>query len=744
MANRNKNDNSSRLTIIEAVETLSSIADLDPDRDIGVGQKHEFLIQGQPVTYHTIHWLHEDDADATIKVIKDTFKVVLRYLRGFYRKEYGYLTDTQTLEGIKTIMVLVGEAAKKLDKFTKIFYGANTQSVTHLREYRQLQEFYQTRIAKKIDEGTLGKWVLALTGKVSEESPSIELRGKVGIGGHTVIDLDAVKRDSEYELFFLRKEDGSRFFSPRLLRNIRLVCDFGEYFGDYKGDDPLAPVGHWHDWILQNTAHGVLKSASSYVDTFFRRYSMNKSHELVALLNYTLMSLMLSANPQNLKRNKPVKSCTGYFRDFQVFLRQVLTSREYQKLITYPPRKTNKMGWCMLYTVHALCEALYVRAGAYTEMTPVIGEMIEKARQVQTVELEEVYNPSAWWDVLSNDYSAMMDLLKRHPNGSMHKVLEMLKEDKHQYFDPIVQQNIPCLWFNMHVDDWIVSHTRMPTPTRQDFVNKAKVNNELKGLLRSYAQSDLPRRHLIINLQDRTSWLEHPRCDVLEHLQHKGDFKQTLRVVTLACNTDFYNQLAPYHEMNEAKLFLSQFCEHMADSSSGYLFPSAVKDQLFPKFVPRLLRSIHKMFFGERNVVTRRERLAFIQLTHLFLTLKMMDLVQPESFSFVCKDGVDTGAALSGLLYACIRIFNNESMSQHDLDYLYLMLFAPSLLVRERVMLPERFQRVVGSIKRVGLVRDEMGFDEFTQELDKHFGPLFDTPLLRAHLAPPAPRQLVW
>ena len=157
------------LTLIEAVETLSNIADMDWDRDVGIAQTHDITIQDEPVSYRTVHWLHRGDAKETVGLVKDIFKVVLHYLKSFYKNDYTLVTDSKTLEGIKTIMVLVGEAAKKIDKYTNLFHQKHYKSVTDLREYKQLQEFYLRKISRTIDEGVLSKWLLGLTQKAWQE-----------------------------------------------------------------------------------------------------------------------------------------------------------------------------------------------------------------------------------------------------------------------------------------------------------------------------------------------------------------------------------------------------------------------------------------------------------------------------------------------------------------------------------------------------------------------------------------------
>ena len=173
------------------------------------------------MTYKTVHWL-EENHDNTVDIVKNTFKTILSYLRHYYNKEYGYSNDAKTIEGIKTIMVLVGEAAKKLDRYTTIFKDKELGSVTRLREYKQLQDFYHKKINRQIDQGVLSKWILALA------APHVEGQklGKgvpIGTPGifdrevdstHVFVDIDSVKKDAEYELLFLQKRPEADSSAP--------------------------------------------------------------------------------------------------------------------------------------------------------------------------------------------------------------------------------------------------------------------------------------------------------------------------------------------------------------------------------------------------------------------------------------------------------------------------------------------------------------------------------------------------
>src|SRR5574338_1356052 len=145
--------------LVEAVETLTSIADLQIDGPIAVAEKHEIELQDLPVIYRTVHWLHRRNAEKVLHVVRDTYKVILHYLRHFYKQEYGKLVKHESVEGIKTIMVLVGENKKKVDKYSRIFVGVNTGSVRETKEFRDLWAFYQRKIAPIAAQESLSKWI---------------------------------------------------------------------------------------------------------------------------------------------------------------------------------------------------------------------------------------------------------------------------------------------------------------------------------------------------------------------------------------------------------------------------------------------------------------------------------------------------------------------------------------------------------------------------------------------------------
>jgi hypothetical protein len=723
-----KHENSN-LSIIEAVETLSNIADMDIDKGVGVAEEHHLIIQNKPISYKTVNWIKHRNGDRAVGAVKEIFKVILDYLQTFYKNDYNKLKNENTIEGIKTLMVLVGEAAKKLDKYTNILDQPQSQSVTELNEYKKLQEFYLSHVARKIDEGTLGKWILGLTQKTWEDKSKAKLLGrKSSQTKHVFIDLESVKKDTDYDLFFLRKEDGTRFFSPRLIRNIKLVSDFGDAFGERKGDDPLASLSLWQDKLFHCSAKQLGHCIEPLVNQFYTETRKCPNNELAIALKKTIMALFLAGQPRNLLRNNPSKSCTEYFSDFQKFLGEALRSRDYQKLMAFPPEKNSIAACLLIDIIHKLCSYFFINLQGFQEIIPNIQALLQEAIQSHSEEHKEITQPTKRvWNRLVGNYSAMMKLLKRHSNGPLTKVLEVLQDGDYQQFDPIGQNNIPSQLFSLLLNEKQLINVRIPSPTYQEFIHKAQIKDEFKAFLHNDSKEQSETGYLMINLQDRTSWREHFRSKVLEELQNNGEFSKNLTVVTMPVDTEFYNQLAPYNTDNQVAHFSKHFKSNFGDENCGFYFPDKILKLLSENYIEQMFNAIHRIFFSNKNVLTREQRLNFIEIFYLFFYFKLFDIASPKTFSFTCKDCIDSGGAKSALLFVALKLFKGEYLSERDFEQLDMIIYGPSLLIRERNMLPEKFNRMIGAIKTLELAKEELGPENFKKMIQKTFSPFYNS-----------------
>lgn len=727
---------SSALSILEAVEALSSIADMEFSKEAAVASPEEINNQNHMVTARAVQWVKNEDQESTEKLIKETFRVIFSYLKDFYKNKFRHYGNREDIEGVKTIMVLAGEAAKKIDKYTTLFKQTKEKSVAELKEYRQLQDFYLTRIARRIDESVLSKWILELTkGAMArkEKKPIPPGMVKTLSASHVFIDLESVKKDTEYELFFLHKEDGSRFFNPRLIRNIKLVCDFRKNLIEEKEIDPFEKIKWWQNHAMQLAAGDIIHALGSLLDRYIHEARFRFRNEFVSELNKTLVALMMANNRKNLPDNNPVKTCSEYFQDFLFFLRSTLSSDEYQRMIVYPPRKSKGFISCELDVIHTICRALFTNIQEYKDLVSIFEHIFNHAMEQQSSEHQAVAKASkTLWSQLAATYAAMTKLMKLHPNGPLIKVLEILQQGIYHAYDPIGQFNIPNQVYSIYSQETKITNTRIPCPIYQESIIQGHILEEFKGFLRGYSKGQFHNKHLLINFQDRTSWKEHSRCIALEQLQDLEEFAQNLIVVTLTKDTEFYYQRPPYDKDTHAESFIKHFKENLKDENCGFYFPDHLQSQLFPKFVDEALNTIHRIFFSHKNVLTKENRLDFIEIFYLLLQLKLIELVHPESFSLVCKDGLDVAGTGSAQLYAFLKLIHGDDLVDKDIERVNLILYTAPLLIRERITIPERFNRMLNTLKKIEATRQEFGASAFAKIIQQAFGKFFKTPFLQS------------
>ncbi len=650
------------LSIIDAVDNLSSMAELEQE-----SQKFRWIAPGQ----------QEKNQEA----VKQTFRVVHNYLEHLYEKDQEKLKDKETQRGIQAMMVIAGEAAQKLGKYTDLFKGA-----AELKEYQDLQQFYLTKIMQRFQQSLKLEeaWEEEWGGLKEEEIVDIHRRG--------LKDLETVRKDKSYELFSIRKEDGRPYFNRNLLRHIKLVGDFDESLIETGAETPFTRVRTIEDRDAHATAREVLNLTAGYVDEFYKEALRYKEIVFAVALNKALMALMLAANGRNLMQNTTGKSCRGYYSDFHFFLREALGSPEYLEFLESPPARSERFSYALINVCQALCTAFFMRVGTRQEEIDLIHRLIKK-KPGESVPFAGI---SAWNGLLEDD-EEMRSLLKGYPSGPLLKTLELFREEEGKLgFDPLAQRNLPSQLFNFSLGELHVSVLRVPAPIRQEVITKATVVSEFRGFLRHLKTKLEGKRYLLVNLQDRTSWEEHARCSALEELSRQGE----LLVLTLPRDTDFYNQSQEYAEQSESEGFVAVFKEQIASGEScGFYFPPQVQKEEIVRISSQLIELIWKEVFSHGKTLSRKQRLDFIEIFSSFFVLKMIEMLKIEIVSFTCKDALDNGAAMGAGFFAFLRqLSTGEAWFKEEKDFLLWMLYGPALIVRERLIDISRLNRTISAL----------------------------------------------
>ncbi len=683
-----KDDDFGGFTIMEAVDNLSLMAELD--------------VTSAPEEISP--FLENPDA------VRATFRVLLSYLMHIYQKEKGELKDPEMQRGIQAMMVLANEAAQKMDRAGK--------EVSTLQEYQDLQKFYLEKVVKRFRTGA---------GSAEEWEKQWEGAKATDVQKKGLKDLEAVRKDRNYELFFIRKENGKPFFHPELLRHLRLVGEFDETLTDPEGDDPLLQIRELEDRDAHETAKEILHRVSPYLDEFYKEALRHKGREFAMQLNQATMALMLAADPRNVVPTTGGKSALSYFADFYQFLRDALKSLDYNRTLTVSQEETDAFSRVLLSLVHAFSSALFMRCASRKDAVKFIKKLIERAPHEKRKKAESI-----WEEVVQED-EKIRYVLKQHPSGPLLKTLDYFRaHEEGRGFDPLLQETPPSQLYIFSNEDLHVTILRLPAPIHQEVIDRAEVTEEFRAFLRALQTQMKGQRHLLLDLQDRTSWQERARCIALEGLQKDAEFSSVLSVVTLGKSHEFYEQSGPYQHLTDAQEFLNAFYEQIVSGEAcGYFFPSGIELHPFAKSMQKL---IHELFFASKETFTRKERQDFIEIFDQFLYLKLILLLKPDSLSFTCKDALDIGEAQAAGFFAFLRMMGSqEAWTQEEKEFLLWMLYSPALLVRERPIDSAPLQRMIGALKQI-----ESALEENRKEILTKTQELLGVPIFKKLTVRPA------
>ncbi|MCB1115496.1 MAG: hypothetical protein KDK71_03405 [Chlamydiia bacterium] len=711
---RGKKAKGDEMSIMDAVDNLSGMAELDTI------EEKEGAARGVKKDLHQLKELSEEEKEATLSTVKGTFKTVHKYLKHVYTKDHAQLKDRDTQRGIKAIMVLADEAADKLSTCTSLFKHTYKEGkVSEIKEYKDLKNYFKNNILKRFEE------VLASEAKWEEEW-AVEDE-KIDIERQGLKDLEMVKRDKQYELFYIRKDDGKPFFNRNLLRHIKLVSDFDEIVIGFEGEDPLLRINILIDHEAQMVAQEIRESARNELSDF---YADALHHKEIPIINSVLkatMSLMLACNAHNLQENTMGKVCTRYLKDFHLFLRELLASLDYRRIIDIIDEEADQLTRATLHLIHALSFAFFVHSGKKQEMLSYLFDLIKRSWDGNPPNRANEITTDNLMSEIFDIHDSVTDMLKSYPSGPLFKTLDIFQDREEQEgFDPIGQGNPPYYLYTFSCSGFDASCLKIPCPTFHTHVNQAEVIDEFKGFLRHFEAKKELKAHLHFNLQDATSWEEHARCDALEKLQRKAEFSKQFVLVTLPKKNDFYFQSEDYLGVDDAADFLKLLEEQVKSGKEcGFFFSKALDEKKLLSYVNKLIPLIHTHFFKGNKKLLRKERLDFIEIFYLFLELKIVEMVEPDTFTFSCKDGVDVGATSSAAFFALLKLLGKkEKWSKEEQDQLLWILCGPALTIRERLIDYERFSRMASVLSTLSL-HFATDHDKILKALQPHFSATF-------------------
>lgn len=692
-----------------AMDNISAIVSIDMANPppLGIVKKYRIVTSEEEFGSDAVAWLSGEGSGAILEILDLTYFAIQQHLHNLYENAEMNWEDEKVRKGVTAMMDLVGESVQKMEAFFALRLG-KPQPIAELNAYKALQKFYTHQFVKKFPGGLEGAEAWEEEWKENEDVILLDA-SKTGLK-----DFETVRRDSEYELFYIRNEEGNPYFHPDLLRNIRLSCNF-DVEAEHFEEDPLLKIRAMQDRDLHATAGQILGECHPSIIDFFKISRKLEGNELGKSLGMAIIALFLAANPRYLLQNTTGKSCLQYFDDFHRFLRRAMRTSEYQKLIAYPPDRTDRVSHLLIYLTHSLARSFFERVGGVKlESIGLIHRTMRRGVELKQQEKQHLLKGETIWSQFFLDDETFRTLLSQFPNGPLFKILDLIREEQEEDvsipFDPIGQANLPSRIYEVQRQGRKIDVLRIPSPTRQSLIHKVEIVDEFRGFLRSLTLETPARKHLLINLQDRTSWKEYARSRALETLQLNAEFSHQLFVLTLPKQTDFYYQINEYQNYNKAEDFIKAFQEQLKmPEECGFFLPPQLKPSEISHFTDVALPAIHELFFHKKNTLTRRNREDCIEIFYQFLILKCMDILEPNSLSFTCKDAIDTGAAEQATFYGFIKLLTSDFSNKEEQDFFRWLLYTPALFIRERAIDSERFNRVISALERIDSEMAERG-----------------------------------
>ena len=532
------------LALGDAVEVLNALAAIDPTVDPFMSNE---VLES---VYNLENFDLETQEAPVVQLARECFKGVYQRLAEMTRKESSFAMSPEVIEEMKSIMLLVGDTALKLEEYMTLTEGKAGRIVS-LPEYKELQDFYREKIERPvITQEKMGRWVLGIGKLPFDFTPKI-YRPSSHVPSFNpqqlFMDMDAVRKDADYELFFIRKEAGGRFFNPRLIRNMHLITEFGVEGVSVQEEPQFLPLDEWFDTMAHDHALSIVRKGGATFDFFTSERGKFKEKDLQNHLTKALFALLLASQKRFMHHERPSKSCSDFFADFLEFYRGSVRSYDYQKLISYPPRDNNKLGKLLLTLIHLVGRIMFFEMPGIMVTKPLVNRLISEGYQ-KLPSLNEEMLTLNMADTLESDREALTESLKFYGNSSLRKTLEDLDRSEEMGFDPFIQKNMPHRLMDLIVEDEEVHFIRLPCPTIQKTIDHPLIIEEFKAGLRGLKARDEKAKVLIVNFQNRTDWKESKRALALEDLNDKDEWKDMVYVVSLEVDTPFYHQDSPFNE----------------------------------------------------------------------------------------------------------------------------------------------------------------------------------------------------
>lgn len=614
--------------------------------------------------------------------IKNAFSTLSTYLEGLYGSDQMLLKNHDYLASLKAVMVIASEAFDKLDVVSKIFKTAKEDLGEG--EFNHLYDFYLKKINYKVEH---------VAGEVFRHAE--EERQRALTDTHGIKNLEVIRKDTDYELFYIKDEDGLNHFSKNLLRHTQLLGTFDELFLSFQGEDPFIKLKFIEDRLKQKRAQLIKNQLTSKVDYFLKEAFRFKKHPFIGYTNQMLVALCLSSYPSLVMQNDPMKACFEYFNDLIHFVTTLVVRPEFFKTSSSVEALADKGIISCQRFISGVIDALFLSKNDISYVSEHLYQFVRKP-------VFEGFSPISFFDKLLEFDKSVRALLSNFPSGPLMKALDFIKDpDKPTIFRPLAS-NLPQNLFDLDYHDKVLSCICMGSPTIQEDVKNAVVD-PMFSIFISHLEGG---NNLVIDLEDGSNMFNQARVKSVLNLA-----KADLIVSSIPRGGLLYNMQDVYAFVDETNEFKALILEQF-EQQEGNTFSNSM---LFKKDIAPLLDFIHHKIFADKNALNLKERLVFIEILELFMSVCLIHKYEASNLIVICKDGLDHSNMYLMGLYSLVQLVNHENLfSPQTFSFFVSELYGPAMILRDRAIFEESLVRMVSAlsfiqatmVKNPGFIKD--------------------------------------
>jgi len=681
-------------TFVEAVEILHQIASFQPQEE-----NFEFVLGGKTISDNQL-----------IHTMKGALVSILEYLR---KLKMGDFEHVEGYEGAHTVMELVEKAVKKTDLLLKTEKN-DALSIKKFREYIDLKMYFRQYLARDLGEGVIQKWLSKISKGIEQKrykDQPVDFSSK-----YMFVDLERVQKDRDYDLFYIRKEDGSRFFSSQLLKSMKLVYDVqqGEKHKEQK-NDYYTDLDEWKEkrnHLLAAKLHSLLGTP---IQQFFSQ--VDRELPTVKKLSQAFMALMLASLP------KKQASASKYLRDFYRIFGEVLSSSAYQRVIKKDPLVFSEEEKIFVEIIIRICRAIMVQIPFPLEMREKIEEIAQKS-----------VSDKLFSEQIKEIHGQMLHIEKHHIGLIIEQTLKDFEEGDCNSFDPLQKGNIPEVLFTLYRGNQATKIVRSPLPIVQSMIQKAFISDLFSGYLLGGFFGIFETKHLMISSLNSTLWKDYARASSLQKLVESPKGKEYLFILTLPKQSDFYEQKGPYASVEDAENFFELFAEQLTTEGTGYAIPEKMRKIFSSSWALNLLRAVWDVFLKKEKTLNVKKRMLCIDIVYLLLALKACEVFRPTAMNFQNSDGLDASLVDAVLLASLTAAINGLELASEQKSCLLGELFLPGLMLRSRGVYAYEMKRGIEVLEVIEKLQQELGAANFGKLLTQSLQSLYSLESLHLDL----------